>query len=113
MADYCYLKDSVSDATITVLVVLILPFRVYFATVVDTKGPNLDIVKRLGRLIRECGLTHYTYRSDREAALRAALRAAALEAGIAEDKVEDKSNLPDPEDSDVDGVAVPEESAPG
>ena len=70
LADYCYLRDSVSDTTITVLVVHILPFRVYFATVVDAKGPDRAIIRRLARLIRECGLTHYTYRSDRGAALR-------------------------------------------
>ena len=114
VADYCYLKDSTSYTTLTVLVILILPPRAYFATVVDTKGPATDIVKRLGRLIKECGLTHYTYRSDREAALRAVLRSAALDAGIPADKVEDLSNTKNPDDAEpITGVAVPEESSPG
>ena len=70
VADYCYLRDSVSDVTLTTLVVYILPFRIYFSTVVDAKGPTPMVVKRLSRLVREIGLTHYTYRSDRELALR-------------------------------------------
>ena len=116
VADCAYLRDPVSAATITVLVVLILPFNIYFATVVNSKGPEPDVVKRLGRLFRECGLTHYTYRSDREAALRSALWAAAIEDGIPTDRITDVSNTHDPDDDDntgVVGVAVPEESAPG
>ena len=35
VADYAYLRDSISDTTLTTLVVCRLPFRVYFATVVD------------------------------------------------------------------------------
>ena len=99
-ADYCYLRDSLSDTPITVLVVLVLPFRIYFATVVDAKGPDRTVVKRLGRLLRECGLTHYTYRSDREASLRSMLWAAAVEAGIPKDRVQDVRLTPDPEDSE-------------
>ena len=52
--------------------------------VVDKKVPDTPVVKRLGRLIREIGLTHYTYKSDREPAIRSLLRAAALDAGIPE-----------------------------
>ena len=101
----------------TIRVVLVLPFRLYSATVVNSKGPEQGIVKRLGRLIREIGLTHYTYRSDREISLRSALRAAAIEAGIPEELVKDVNNTVDPGDSegetDIAGAAVPEESAPG
>ena len=62
--------------------------------VIDMKGPHGPIVKRLGKLIKEIGLTHYTYRSDREPAIRALLRAAALDAGIPEDRIEDLSEPP-------------------
>ena len=43
------------------------------------------------------------------------LWAAAIEAGIPKERVQDVSLTPDPEDSDqeTEGVAVPEESAPG
>ena len=37
------------------------------------------------------GLTHFSYRSDREPAIRALLRQAALDAGIPQDKIEDLS----------------------
>ena len=40
VADYAYLRDSLSAVTLTVLVVYILPFRIFFATVVDQKGPT-------------------------------------------------------------------------
>ena len=79
---------------------------------VNPKGPEAGIVKRLGRLIREIGLTHYTYQYDREAALRAFLRAASVEAEIPEDRVEDLSVDADVDEPGVQGIAVPEESAP-
>ena len=117
VADYCYLRDSISDVTLTTLVVYVLPFRIYFVTVVDAKVPTPTVVKRLSRLVRELGLTHYTYRSDRELALRNLLRAAALEAGIPDANIEDLSvdvpAAPAPLDQPVQGAAVPEESAPG
>ena len=66
-------------------------------------------VKKLARLIREIGLTHYTYRSVKEPAIRSLLRAAAIEAGIPEDRIKDVRVIT----GDAQGAAVPEESAPG
>ena len=57
-ADYGFLRDSVSDSVVPFLVVYILPLRLYFATVVDVKGPSAPIAKRLSQLIKEIGLTH-------------------------------------------------------
>ena len=107
LADYGYLKDSVSKDSVPFLVVYVQPFKVYFATVIDLKGRDLIIVKRLARLVRDIGLTHYTYRSDRKPAIRALLLAAALEAGIPDDRIEDLS------EPIVECVAVPGGSHPG
>lgn len=38
----------------------------YISCVVDLKGPDPDVVARLARLLRECGLVHFTFRSDKE-----------------------------------------------
>ena len=69
----------------------------------------LHIVKRRARLTREIGLTHYTYRSDREPAIRIRLTSAASEAGIPEARIDDVSQ---PIEDQVDGAAVPHKSAP-
>ena len=76
------------------LLVYILPFRPYFVMVVDMKGPDAPVVKRLSRLTREIGLTHYTYRSDREPAIRSILRDAALDAAFTLDAAACPPRLP-------------------
>ena len=79
----------------------------------DAKGPDATLVQRIARWTKEIGLLHYTYRSDREIALRALLRQASIMAGIPEDQIaEDNDPDSDVEDMDI-RAAVPEESAPG
>ena len=93
--------------------IYVTPSWLYFATVVDAKGPDATLAQRIARWIKEVGLLHYTYNSDREIALRALLRQASLMAGIPEDQTaEDNDPDSDVEDMDI-RAAVPEESAPG
>ena len=67
-------------------------------------GPDLPMVNREGQFMRDCGLTHFVYRSDREPAIRALLADAAQLAGLrAEQEEEDAEAI----------VAVPETSTPG
>ena len=102
VADYGYLRCSQTDASVPFIVIYVKPFRLYFATVVDVKGPDAALVKRISRWITEIGLMHYTYRSDREAALRALLRQAALQAGVPADQI---SEDVDP-DSDAEETSI-------
>lgn len=81
---------------------------------VDAKGPTPATIQRRSTLIRELGLTQYTYRSDREIVLRKLSRAAAIAAGLPEANVEDLSvDVVHQQDAEVHGAAVPEESVPG
>ena len=97
-------------------------WRDYFAYVCDVKGPEPQVVQRIAQWLRQIGLNHYAYRSDREPALRALLaeatRIAGLQ-GVHEPKPQDEA------DSDDEGTviglpqtkepsaSVPEESSPG
>ena len=92
------------------------PVRIRVATAVNANGTECWNAKRRCRRTKECCLTHNTYRSDGEQALKVALRAAAVEASIPDVHFKHTINIPDPEDSGgeacVHGVALPEESAP-
>ena len=70
------------------------------------KGPDLPMVKRLAQFVRDCGLTRFVYKSDREPAIRALLADAAQLAGL---KAEQESTDDDAEAT----IAVPETSTPG
>ena len=129
-ADYGFLTIQSTDEVVPFICVYVKPWKVYFAAVVDVKGPNPLIVKRLARWFGELGLSHLAYRSDREPAIRVLLRAATIQAGL---KAIDHSKRPQdeglsgtampmadwdakrnpPDDDDDVPVAVPEESMPG
>ena len=81
-ADYGFLTMHSTSETVPYLVVDVLPWRVVFASVVDVKGPDPSIIKRLAQWIQDCGLTHFVYRSDREIAIRKMLAQAVKLAGV-------------------------------
>ena len=91
VADYGFMR-STDDDLITMLVLYIRPWRIYYSTVCDVKGPSQNVVTRVAQLFRDVGLSHFTYKSDREPAIRALLREAARLANV-------KADL-DPEDED-------------
>ena len=93
------------------LVVYIKPWRICFSCVVVSKGVDPIVVKRLTRWIREFGLLHYVYKSDRAIASRKMFAEATKLAGVngREYKPEGLAES----DPDVAPAAVPEESAPG
>ena len=75
--------------------------------VVKAKGPDPDAVVRLAKFLGECGLVHFTYKSDKEPALRALMREAVLLArvkGVDEDGELDWAGVQ---------AAIPEHSSPG
>ena len=73
VGDYCFPKNSDDSEPITVLVIKVYPYKLFFVCVVPAKGRIPEVVQRLARFIRECGLVHFTFRSDREPAIVAML----------------------------------------
>ena len=81
VGDYGFVKDSHDDDSITLLVLRLLPYRITFAMAVPSKGPDPRVVARIARFIRECGLLHFTYRSDREPSITSMFEDACRAAG--------------------------------
>ena len=110
VADYGFLTMQSTQEVIPYLCVHIRPWKVTFATVVNMKGPDGVVVRRLAQLIQDVGLTHVVYRSDREPALTALVSQAVKLAGV-------KGEVADPDDHDGEPfsvpAAVPEESHVG
>ena len=60
----------------TVLVLRVLPYKLLFSSIVPVKGLDMDVAARVARFIREAGLVHFAYRSDRELAITSLLEEA-------------------------------------
>ena len=71
VGDYCFPKHAEDTDTLTVLVVRVFPYKLMMCCVVPGKGRDPSVIQRLARFIKECGLTHFVYRSDREPAITA------------------------------------------
>ena len=71
VGDYCFPRHSDDAQALTVLVVRVYPYKVFMCCVVPVKGRCPKVIQRLARFIKECGVTHFTYRSDREPAIAA------------------------------------------
>ena len=69
VGDYGFVKDGSDDENVTVSVLELFPYKLFFACVVPSKGSDPLVVARLCRFIQECGLLHFAYRSDREPAI--------------------------------------------
>ena len=76
VGDYAFPKHSDDAETLTVLVVRVYPYKLFMCCVVPSKGRDPAVVNRLERFIKECGLTQFTYRSDREPAITAMIEEA-------------------------------------
>ena len=61
--DPCYFGDA---RLLCFLTITIRPFGVYWACVVDKKGPTTAIASSLSNLSVSCNLTHFTYRTDND-----------------------------------------------
>ena len=81
VADYAFLRNQSDEDVATVLVVKILPYKIFFSCVVDAKGVDNDVVQRLAQLFKDLGLVHFVYRSDKEPAIRAMLEQAIIASG--------------------------------
>ena len=81
VGDYAFPKHSDEAEALTLLIIRVYPFKLYFCCAVPSKGRHPEVVRRLERFIRECGLTHFTYRSDRESAIQAMMEEAVALSG--------------------------------
>ena len=132
VADYAFLRNHSNEDVATVLVVKVLPYKVFFSCVVDAKGVDEVTVQRLSQLFKDLGLVHFVYRSDKEPAIRAMIEQAIILAGrsgkaYADADPEEQKSLsvmeeldeadgklmPSPLESERILVAVPEHSMPG
>ena len=73
VADYAFPKHIDETDPLNILVVRVYPYKLFLCCSVPSRGREPDVVNRLERFIRECGLTQFTYRSDREPAILAML----------------------------------------
>ena len=81
VGDYCFPKHSDDSDPLTCLVIRVRPYKLYLCMKVSAKGRDPAVVHRLARFIKEVGLTHFTYRSDREPAILAMFEEACALAG--------------------------------
>ena len=130
VGDYAFCRDSKDEGLATLLVLRLFPYRLTFAFVVANKGPDPVVVTRLAKLITDCGLVHFAYRSDKEPAIISMIQEACGLAGrngvhvkndedaqaILGDKDSETGEVQDdqhPHAVDRSHVAVPEHSHPG
>ena len=129
VGDYAFCRDSKDESLATLLVLRLYPYKLIFGFVVPAKGPDPLVVTRLAKLITDCGLVHFAYRSDKEPAIISMIQEACAMAGRkgVHVKGDDESVVLDAGDSqtgelqpeehpravDQSAVAVPEHSHPG
>ena len=130
VGDYAFCRDSKDESLATILVLRLFPYKLTFAFVVAAKGPDLLVVSRLAKLITDCGLVHFAYRSDREPAIVAMIQDACAMAGRkgvhvkSDDEAEAQLESGDMQAGEIkedeyprsvaqSNVAVPEHSHPG
>ena len=109
------------------------PLEFFYATKIDLKGYDVDVVQRLAQFITDIGLVHFADRSDREPAIRSMISEAVVLSGrsgkprtefdepvdddtSAMDKLNaDKNDHDDPSAPESEKVitATPEETMPG
>ena len=63
--DYGFLREITSDEVLTFWALYLKPWKAHMALPVDVKGHDAKTVQRLATWMRNCGLVHVAYRSDR------------------------------------------------
>ena len=81
VGDYAFCRDSKDESLATLLILRLFPYKLIFAFVVPSKGPDPMVVTRLAKLITDCGLVHFAHRSDKEPAIISMLQEACAMAG--------------------------------
>ena len=123
VADYGFLRAR-DEAVSTFLGLCVRPWKIFSAIQCKVEGTDPLVVKRVAQVIKGCGLVHFSYKSDREPAIRALLAEAAVLAGVKAEEdeaieepdaiVEDEDAVqPAPKQQVQAPAAVPETSSPG
>ena len=89
VGDYCFLKGEGDEESVTCLVLKLYPYKIFFACIVRRKGPEPLAVARVAQFIKDVGLDHFAYRSDREPAIVSLFEEACARAGRRGIKVQD------------------------
>ena len=89
VADYAFLRNEADEDLATVLVMMILPYKICFACVVDMKGPDPNVLQRIAQLFKDLGLVHFGCRSDQENSIKALLEQAVILSGRQGKKLEE------------------------
>ena len=79
--DYGFVRNTQDENLVTLLVMRLYPYGLYFSCVVDVKGPDPVASERLAHFIKSAGLLHFAYRSDKEPAIVALIEDACKRAG--------------------------------
>ena len=103
VADYGFPKNSDDDEPLTLLVMRAYPYKIFMCTVVPSKGRDPRVIARIVRFIKESGLTHFAYRSDREPAITAMIEEACAMSGRKGVKVT-AEETPDEDGVDLDSL---------
>ena len=81
VGDYGFVRNTQDESLVTLLVMRLYPYGLYFSCVVDVKGPDPVASERLAHFIKSAGLLHFAYRSDKEPAIVALIEDACKRAG--------------------------------
>ena len=81
VGDYGFIKDSGDTESATILVLKLYPYKTFFSCIVANKGPDPLVVARIVKFLKDSGLTHFAYRSDREPAIMAMIEEACVRSG--------------------------------
>ena len=116
VGDYCFVKNSTDDKLLTVIVLKLYPYKLHFACVAPSKGADPYVVARLALFIKQMGLIHFSYRSDREPAVKVLIEEACKLAGrkatpVSTDDLHD-NELDVLEHSDVPAVELEHKDTP-
>ena len=66
VGDYGFVKDSKDGSQLTLLIMKLYPYKIYVACAVKQKGPDPLVVARIAQFLKDMGLQHFSYRSDKE-----------------------------------------------
>ena len=81
MGEYCVLKSETDPKHLTVLVLRLFPFKLFYAIAVPAKVSHPEVATRLASFIKDIGLMICCYRSDTEPAICSMIEDACAKAG--------------------------------
>ena len=65
VADYGFLRSR-DESLCTFLTVCVYPWRIVYALKCEIKGPDPRVTEKIAELLRDCGLSQFAYKNDRE-----------------------------------------------